>query len=240
MKWTEEEKAIIAENWGKGLSPKALEEILPGKSFGAMQAFALRNKMGGNRLSLWTPAEDVILKEYWPTRKPLAEWLHLLPGRTKLGTYRRARTLNLGVRQKPYVSALWSDIEKLLADRKPRSIKQLVEETGWSNWWIRAQIRRRIGEEIYIARWIPKAKNGTQPEALFMLGKKPNAAKPKPLPGKEVWHRYTDRMKKERPEDFKKMMEKKKIKQKVRSGKPIVTQADPAAVWMFNALPKAA
>jgi len=240
MSWTDEEKAIMADNWGKGLSQQEWAELIPGKTFGALQAYALRNKMGGNRFAFWTPEEDAILKTYWSTRKPMDEWMHLLPGRTRRGTYAHAKIIELGPRPRPYISTLWNDVVTLLADRKPRSIQQISDETGWSDRWIRSQIRRRIGEEIYIAKWIPKAKNGTQPTAMFLIGNEKNADKPKPLPRDVIQKRYMDRMKKKSPIDYQKKIARETLKRRVRNGKPIVTQADPAAAWMFNALPKAA
>lgn len=234
MEWTQQDEQILANNWGHNEDVKSWMHLLPGRDERAIRMHAYRKGLGRNKDDRmpWTEAETQILKEHWYGRQSIKHWADKLPGRTIEGIRSYAKRINLGVRRRPCISEVWKDVKAVLSDGRKRSVAQLVAETGWEDRGIRRQIREHIGEEIYISQWLSKTETGTQPTALFSLGKKKNAAKPKPVPMKVCQRNYIKRIKKEKPEVFAKKLAKDKFRKAEKRG--MLIRPDEAASWMFN------
>lgn len=184
-----------------------------------------------NQYPEWTEDEDKILKAEWNSGKFIRDWMYLLPNRSLEAISQRGKR-TLGARRRPRPSEIWKDVKAVLMDGQRRSVEQLIAETGWSDRGIRDQIRNHIGEEIYISQWLSRAETGTQPTALFSLGNKKNAKKPKPVPMKICQRNYIKRVKDNKPEVFDKKLAKDRLRKAEKRG--LLIRPDPAAAWMFN------
>lgn len=103
--WTEQEDAVIKDNYGK-LTYKQMELLLPGRTNQAIQHRRRALGIGTSRPDLvswdlaWTPKEDKILVENYPTLSH-AELSRLLPARSAAAISQRARRLGIKTRVQP-------------------------------------------------------------------------------------------------------------------------------------------
>ena len=192
-------------------------------------------KVGGVVRRLWTEAERAIVKQKWHTHQPIEQWADLLPGRTFHGISRIAKVMGLGDRPgKPRLAYAycWNCICAVLADKKPRTIAELAEATGFTKSEVRKHISARIGEETYVAEWRIV---GSHHVAVFMLGARKANAKPPELTRRQQTNRnYYLRMKHFEPAKYEAMLRKKEADRKAAKIDARPKQTDSAASWLFN------
>lgn len=184
---------------------------------------------------LWTESEKAIVKQKWHTHQPIEQWLDLLPGRTFHGISRIAKVMGLGDRpHKPRLTYAycWSCIGDVLADKKPRTIAEMAEATGFTKSEIRKHMTARVGTETYVAGW---KLEGTHHSAMFMIGaNKPNAPLPEPTKRQKTNRDYYLRMKHFEPQKYEAMLRKKEQARKAARIDAVQRQPDMSASWMFN------
>lgn len=182
----------------------------------------------------WSNEEKEIVRKHWGSGKPISQWMHELPGRSFDGIATQgSKVLKLGPRPtKPKMTFAhgWFCIQELLSDNKSRTIAEIAEATGFSNWNVRSHMNHRLGTEVYVCEWTYHNHHHT---AKFRLGaNKRSAPAPTPLTKREINRRQYMRVKHFQPEQYEEMRRKKNVKRM--AAKVEAKTADFAASWMFN------
>lgn len=188
----------------------------------------------------WSKEEIRVVLENYKLR-PLKEWAHLIPERSSKSIYHIAQRFtakgdsiadNRKERRRHDVP-IWKAVHDMLL-RGSMSANRLAEMTGISERAIRNYLRDNIGVTVYIKEWLLRRDTGKPDEALFALGNKPNARKPKPLKQSEVHKRYRKRLNEERPDVVAMRIQRDHMRRMEREGRLI--RMDIAAAWMTNAV----
>lgn len=230
--WTPEEIAILAEQWKTNRPVSEWQHLLPNRTYKAIKAYGERHDMGNRANGEWSDEEKQILRAHWKSAKVSTEVFQMLPNRSEEAIRRMAHRMRLESRRKVPGAATWETMQQILADGRPRTVAELEEESGWSERNIRTVIRDHIGQDLFISRWIPRSKTGAPPTAVFALGKRRNAPKPKALSRAQTQKRYWKRAKEEQPEKIAAKIARDKLVRVESAGK--LHRPDPAASWMFN------
>ncbi|HEX7906842.1 MAG TPA: hypothetical protein VF534_01950 [Paraburkholderia sp.] len=183
---------------------------------------------------VWSPEDDAILikgREDGLTSKQIARLLHDC---TEAMVKNRRAKLNLPVRvihgSGIVMRSTTATIRKAL-ERGPCTRAELRKRAGVS----RQSVERFINEhraEIHICRWGKKLANGSRPE-VFKLGAGEDKPKPSPMSKSEIYKRWYEKQKRDRPDAVAARSARDRFHRREREGK--VLRRDPAAVALFGA-----
>ena len=181
----------------------------------------------------WSEEEKDVLRKWWSTTHPIRMWINELPGKSRQSIIGVGRRMKLGERpriRKQTHTQSWLCIEQLLSDGKMRDAGEIATLTGFSDRQVRAQIRQRIGQDLFVADWRQDFNRYT---ALIALGQnKANAPKPKAKTKAAIQRIYMKRMQYLAPAKHEEKLKQERVRNSV--NRPAPQQADPAASWLFN------
>ena len=79
------------------------------------------------------------------------------------------------------------DMLSTLIMKRSLSTSEIIEKAGRSETTVNRHIKKRLGKDIYIARW---KRQGNKIVACYRIGAEENAKKPKPMTNAEICRRY--------------------------------------------------
>ena len=178
----------------------------------------------------WSEEEKALLRSIWNEPIKVENFGELFPGRKPEAIYSQGRKImKLGHRRVP------QDFDRLLSWQKiqqqlelgPKTARQISMCTGMDLTKILEALRKRKGRLVRVSDWTVPGRGGCQ--QVWALGSEPDAPRPPKLTHAEVWKRYRDKMKRERPEELEAYAKKKRVREKIKAGG--VAKRDPAASW---------
>ncbi|MFT0167503.1 hypothetical protein ACLKMY_00545 [Paraburkholderia mimosarum] len=163
---------------------------LPGRTHRACVQRAIRIGVSAIQASMWSEAEDDIIRKGYHNGTPIKKLLAQLPGRTYRGVGARALRLGLNGKFNGKTGSQYSWIEdaarRLLDEGTPMSCRDIADAIGASAEGTVHMLRRVHGKSFYIADW-RKTSNGH--EALWLVGRRADAPKPPPASNAEKCRR---------------------------------------------------
>lgn len=158
--WTEEQDAILRENWLNNRD--AIDKwahLIPGRTKAGIAKRAEFLKLG-NRMDerAWSKEDDDRLREAWNSPGPLKWKLDQFPGRTWPALCNRGVFLGLPRRTAKRVIGMqtaWAEdlIVKALTDSDPLSVKELALASGVSESHVYRLLKDGHGKKYRIAEW---------------------------------------------------------------------------------------
>ncbi|CAG9194148.1 conserved hypothetical protein [Paraburkholderia caribensis] len=186
----------------------------------------------------WTPEEDATLVRMWKEGKTAKQILKELPGRTepalrkrrpRLGLARR-RNLGSGVPVRVSEVLIWKALRHRRGTRSEVAARAGVGRTAMSNFIKENRAR------IHIVDW-KRSADGPYVE-VFAAGAGQDAPRPAAMSRSEIYARYWERLKRERPADAAFRVSRDNMRRLEREGKLI--RRDPAAEALFGSAARAA
>jgi hypothetical protein len=137
----------------------------------------------------WTEAEREIVRSIWKTPSLLKCDVPVLPGRTFASIAKQASKLGLG-RKAHIASHQLERAKKLMADKKPRSSKEIAKALSAGRCHLHVLLMNAVERgEFHIAGY-GMAPRYRRNEACFKLGKGVSAVKPLKLTAQEKGKRF--------------------------------------------------
>jgi hypothetical protein len=167
-KWTEQEDAILREQWLNNRDPiDKWAHLIPGRTkFGIAKRAEFLGL--GNRLDerAWPKEDDDRLREAWNAPGPLKWKLDQFPGRTWAALCNRGAFLGLPRRTDRRVIGMqtaWAEDEvvKALTDSDPLTVREIARASGVSESHVSKLLRGGRGTKYRIGDWTRQRSNGT-------------------------------------------------------------------------------
>ncbi|MGU7784905.1 ArsR family transcriptional regulator [Burkholderia sp. PU8-34] len=182
----------------------------------------------------WTEAEEADLRRVWVGDGPLKQFLDLFGGRSFHSVVSHGLAMGLGERPNKNAHAGHpnaSAILRALANSQMEAV-ELSAKTGISRRTVMKHLNALHAEgKIHIARW-ERFESSGYPARVYAVGQRKDAVRPLARTPGQKWRDRMDDLKKNRPDEYVRVMARRRANAKRRENRPM--KRDIATTALFG------
>ncbi|GGD63231.1 hypothetical protein [Caballeronia grimmiae] len=184
----------------------------------------------------WEAEHDALLRRLWKSHQTIKSFVHQFPGRSCSSLSQRAIALRLGPRApqvRKHISLTpTDDLIRVELRRGPMDVVELSAKTGMSNRCVTARINRMHERgEVHIHAWERFHVSG-YPARIWALGSGRDAKRPAASTGAKKWRRRMAALKNDRPDEYERLMARRRHQSRMRAG--TIVRRDPLVAALFG------
>lgn len=182
----------------------------------------------------WSDEEKALVADVWARPEGLKESVHLFNGRTIDGIKHMAHKMQLPPRTAGPANRGGPNEARVLQllELRPMDITELAVKIGISERAARFRVNDlHAAKRVHITRWEHFSQQGV-PSRVWALGAREDAPRPNPIPPATRQRDLIKRMRKEDPDAYERLLARKRLAERIRTGTLI--KRDPAAAALFG------